>query len=571
MKKHTLLIVLFLINFSLWSKENLSNKIVATNFEVFVTDPVMPTLLDLQNCGNGTATFDLTVQNATIFAAQSNPSSSYTITYYTDASNTSNIVNPTSYVNMSNPQTIYVRITNNNTLQYAVGYFSIIVNPLPNLTLPANFAICDSDGVNDGYYLYSLDSLIPTILGTQFASNFTVYFYENQADANSGSNPIANPATYLTYSHNIWIRVENNTTHCFRIGSFQTIIEQLPSPFISTSSSIVCVDFNTNNVINPLVLNAFDETTYLFNPLYPIPSYSYQWYLNGIAIAGATGSSYVDNTASLTPRSYTVQMTNTSYGCSYSSNALIVHQSGPAAPIGLGYSIVNNGGIQTLTVEIQGYGVYEYSLDANPRQTSPVFTNVPIGIHTITVWDVTNGINSSCDPIIIDNIDVNNNLVPVPTGSMTQTLPQGSTLADVVVTGQNIRWYATATNKSTLSTPLPLSTVLVDGTTYFASQTIGGYESTDRLPVTINLVLKNEVFNIEGLTFSPNPVVSELNIKANETISKIAIYNILGQVVLLQNVESSNFKIDLSKLNSGNYIVKAITENKQAIFKIVKE
>ena len=83
--------------------------------------------------------------------------------------------------------------------------------------------------------------------------------------------------------------------------------------------------------------------------------------------------------------------------------------------------------------------------------------------------------------------------------------------------------------------------------------------------------MKNEVFNIEGLTFSPNPVVSELNIKANETISNIAIYNILGQVVLLQNVESSNFKIDLSKLNSGNYIVKAITENKQAIFKIVKE
>jgi gliding motility-associated-like protein len=75
---------------------------------------------------------------------------------------------------------------------------------------------------------------------------------------------------------------------------------------------------------------------------------------------------------------------------------------------------------------------------------------------------------------------------PAPIGSSTQTFcaTQNATLNDVVVTGTTINWYSSVSSIS----PLPLSTLLVDGVTYFASQTANGCESIGRLSVSIGLL-----------------------------------------------------------------------------------
>ncbi len=69
---------------------------------------------------------------------------------------------------------------------------------------------------------------------------------------------------------------------------------------------------------------------------------------------------------------------------------------------------------------------------------------------------------------------------PPPTGSSPQTLCAPATIANFVVTGTLIQWYANSTGGTALSS----STALTNGTTYYASQTIGGVESTSRLAVT---------------------------------------------------------------------------------------
>lgn len=74
---------------------------------------------------------------------------------------------------------------------------------------------------------------------------------------------------------------------------------------------------------------------------------------------------------------------------------------------------------------------------------------------------------------------------PAPTGTSPQTfcainLP---TLSSFVVTGTLIKWYTAATGGSLLAG----STSLVNGTTYYASQTVGGCESDTRLAVTANV------------------------------------------------------------------------------------
>jgi len=67
-----------------------------------------------------------------------------------------------------------------------------------------------------------------------------------------------------------------------------------------------------------------------------------------------------------------------------------------------------------------------------------------------------------------------------PTGSATQTFSSGSTVASLQATGSGIRWYAAASGGTSLAT----STVLVNGTHYYASQTVDCTESAGRLDIT---------------------------------------------------------------------------------------
>lgn len=70
--------------------------------------------------------------------------------------------------------------------------------------------------------------------------------------------------------------------------------------------------------------------------------------------------------------------------------------------------------------------------------------------------------------------------VPAPTGAANQNFCAGATLAEVDVTGVDVKWYDAAANGNLL----PTTTALVDGTIYYASQT-GYSESATRLAVTV--------------------------------------------------------------------------------------
>ena len=61
--------------------------------------------------------------------------------------------------------------------------------------------------------------------------------------------------------------------------------------------------------------------------------------------------------------------------------------------------------------------------------------------------------------------------------------PGTFTVANLQATGQNIKWYTTSTGGS----PLAFSTAIINGTHYFASQTVNGAEGTVRLDVTANI------------------------------------------------------------------------------------
>ncbi|NDP28159.1 MAG: T9SS type B sorting domain-containing protein [Flavobacterium sp.] len=90
-----------------------------------------------------------------------------------------------------------------------------------------------------------------------------------------------------------------------------------------------------------------------------------------------------------------------------------------------------------------------------------------------------NGCESSRTPILIT---IQNSTKPIVTSPQTFCIQQNATLNNITITGQNIKWYDALTNGNILIN----STLLQNGITYYASQTINGCES-ERTMVLINI------------------------------------------------------------------------------------
>ena len=173
---------------------------------------------------------------------------------------------------------------------------------------------------------------------------------------------------------------------------------------------------------------------------------------------------------------------------------------------------------------------------------------------------------------------VNENLItppPVAPFGGDFTFEEGDTLANIPMEGENIQWYDNPgegnPNGMGNDTPLPITTLLVDGMTYYATQTIDGIESIERTPVTVHSALGTEEAVFAGLNIYPNPVQGMLSISNQNVIESVIINNLLGQQVLYKYGNATDMQIDLSALQQGVYLVKIISEGKEKTLKVVKK
>ncbi|RYZ83633.1 MAG: hypothetical protein EOP06_19590, partial [Proteobacteria bacterium] len=155
---------------------------------------------------------------------------------------------------------------------------------------------------------------------------------------------------------------------------------------------------------------------------------------------------------------------------------------------------------QTATVNANG-GNLLYAVDSGEFVAQNVFIGLSLGPHTVVV-------QNDCG---IDQVTFVITVPSPPTGETMQAFAPGATLGDIIVNGENIQWYSYLYGDGlTPTASLPLSTELVDGMTYYASQTINGLESEGRFPVTVSLTLAVGESAFSRLTFRPNPVSSLL-------------------------------------------------------------
>jgi gliding motility-associated-like protein len=359
--------------------------------------PTTFTPVVIQNCdddSDGQTSFDLTAETAAFYGT-----ANITITYHTTASDaqfaTSPIINPAAYLNLSNPQIIYIRVVNNVTgcVNYS-GQFTITVAQKPTATAPADFDTCDTDGTNDGFFDLDLSTYINGVIGTQTGVNTS--FYNTQNDAVNATNPITDLVNYQTYTHTIWIRVEDATTGCYQLVSFDSTVEELAEPVITSPADTICVEFGSSVLLSGLTLDSGITN----------PNYTFEWSLGGTILTG-TNATYPVTT--VVPGDYTVIATSTSaLGCvSIPSAPFTVIQSGPAQFLTPPYTVSNAfDNNQVITINVVGFGLYEYSLDDGPFQNSPIFEHATLGEHSITVRDARG--NTSCGEISLDGVQTIN-------------------------------------------------------------------------------------------------------------------------------------------------------------------
>ncbi len=83
-------------------------------------------------------------------------------------------------------------------------------------------------------------------------------------------------------------------------------------------------------------------------------------------------------------------------------------------------------------------------------------------------------------------------------------------------------------------------------------------------------LLSTDENTIEGFSFYPNPTDEVLNLSSIESIEDVTIYNLLGQQVIVQDVNATSLQLDTSSLATGAYLMKVTVNGQVGTYKVIK-
>ena len=330
----------------------------------------------------------------------------------------------------------------------------------------------------------------------------------------------------------------------------------------TSSSSIGCTSVATVSVTAYLTAAPTGSSTFQFCPTSiatlsnitsTITGSNIKWY------AAASGGTPLASTTNLTQGSYWASQTNN--GCESPTRLEVSAIPNPTTPP---TSSANQGFCNSATVanlNATGAGLQWYT--ASTGSTALASTaNLVSGTYFVSQTSV------GCESTRT-SVSVTVTTVPAPTGAASQSLSSLLTLGDIVVTGTNIVWYASAEDAASGSAPL-LPTQLLANTTYYATQTVGGCTSSTSLAVTIT-TLANQDFDMAQFTYYPNPVIDLLNISYSQDIANVKVFNMIGQQLMSKQINSNSAQIDMSDYANGAYFIQVTTDTAMKTVRVIKK
>ena len=415
----------------------------------------------LQICDSnydGFATFDLTASEVDILDVRQN---NILVEYFETLNDLDNqvnqIQNPQTYTNISNPQTVYVRVTNTVSNCYLAIDLDLVVNFAPVLNNLNQIEICDN--ANSYFDLNEVNSML-----INNSNNLSITYYTMANNAQLGINPISTDYTYQTFNDTLYVRVENTDTGCFTTQSFQLVVNPLtvaiqplnlescdddfdgfftfdlsqqnttilggqnPNNFSVSYHNSLASAQNGNNALGTfydainqeiIFVRVENNSTGCYNttefttlvhprPIVDIGDQTICLDNLPLLVSANTNNpnnQYLWSTNETTPEiviqnigSYWVTVTSM-YGCETTStfNVIESEQATIEFTETVDFSDPNN-----ITITISGMGNYQYILDNGLPQDSNIFENVSLGYHTVRVIDLNGCTETTKEVVVID-------------------------------------------------------------------------------------------------------------------------------------------------------------------------
>lgn len=371
--------------------------------------------------------------------------------------NNNPILNPESYTNYSNPQTIYARVRNATTGCFDSVPFGLIINSPPQINTFETYNICENTD-----NLVNLSEVNQVLVNNLF--NVLISYYGNETDAETNENQLNLDYLYTNSTETLFARVEYSTTKCYIIYPFQLVVN--PFPIANQPNNLITCDddfdgsaefnlaqqnatilgnqnpnefsisyYNTSeNAINNIqsintdyeayngeiifvrleniITGCYDITefsTVINNPPFALIT-DQKICLNNLPLLVSAETNnpsdiYLWSTNATSSEieifetgTYSVTITN-QLGCESTITFNVSESESAIIDVieTIDFSDPNN-----ITVTVNGIGSYLYQLNDGTLQTSNVFQNVPIGYNTITIIDQNGCAQVTREVLVID-------------------------------------------------------------------------------------------------------------------------------------------------------------------------
>jgi gliding motility-associated-like protein len=420
---------------------------------------MLPPLVECDLNYDGITTFNLTDTENDLFVT---PNPDNIITYFESLedlqSDTDPILNKENYINVTNPQTIYIKVYNTVADCFSYVPLELDVSLPPAINEFEVFDICEND--TNSFDLTRINDVI-----TNNAFNVLFSYYKSETDAIANENSIDTNYTYTSTNDIIYARVTYSTTQCYFVYPFELNVNPLPTANqpqdliacdddfdglmefdLTQQTSTILGNQNPNNfrvtyyndtllgeegieAINPnpyiafngeiitarvenIITGCYNLVTFstIINPrpFVNIPDQVVCLDNLPLVVTAETftnSDTYLWSTNATTPEieiteigTYSVTVTS-EFGCVTTSTFNVIESESATIDLTetVDFSDPNN-----IVITISGIGNYLYILDDGEPQESNVFENVALGYHTITIIDLNGCAEVTKEVLVID-------------------------------------------------------------------------------------------------------------------------------------------------------------------------
>ena len=285
--------------------------VATTNMVLYLNvadSPIPVTLTPLEACdadNDGFGAFNLNDKDAEILALQNSPNTDYLISYHETQADADNSVNalPNTYYNITNPQTVFVRVQDYFGGCYSVSTLNLILDTSCFQIYPAELIACAvGNATGNETATFTLSDANTQILGNLDPNNYSIAYFLNTADAANNANPL--PNTYVNSSdpQTVVVRVTDLATDNYELTTLGLNVQPLPTIGFEDSYDI-CDGESVSLIVG-------SQTT---------GAYLAEWSVNGVVVPNYTNFYYIADVAGV----YSVTVTETNSGCSTTKSSTV--------------------------------------------------------------------------------------------------------------------------------------------------------------------------------------------------------------------------------------------------------